>query len=215
MGTFMYRHVQAVHQGRQDRYTDVNPDSAHATGVAWLADYQVIGGCDTARFCPDRPATRAEAATIIHGVATRPQMWGPTNNPFTPQPSGSGGGDDGGDDGGVETPAASARFDDVAAGVWYEAAVSWMIGHDVTHGCGPRMFCPDRGVTRQQFVTFLWRAAGQPTPEYLGVGGFLRRLPKVCTQTGRSDGRCRGVSPRDAPKASGATPTGGSVRPIR
>ncbi len=84
----------------------------------------------------------------------------------------SGGGGGGGADGGGEPPRASELFDDVVAGAWYESAVSWMILHQVTAGCTPTMFCPESNLTRQQFVTFLWRAAGRPTPTYRGSEAF-------------------------------------------
>ena len=87
--------------------------------------------------------------------------------------SGGGGGSGGDGDGGDGEPVrASERFEDVSTGVWYESAVTWMILHRVTSGCTPTMFCPDANLTRQQFVTFLWRAAGQPTPTYLGSEAF-------------------------------------------
>ena len=47
-----------------------------------------------------------------------------------------------------------------------------MILHKVTSGCATTMFCPDANLTRQQFVTFLWRAAGRPTPTYQGSEAF-------------------------------------------
>ena len=47
-----------------------------------------------------------------------------------------------------------------------------MILHDVTSGCTTTMFCPDTNLTRRQFVTFLWRAAGRPIPPYLGSEAF-------------------------------------------
>ena len=100
---------------------------------------------------------------------------GPVLDPPPPPPDpGDDGGDDPGDDGGgdVEPPKASALFEDVRAGVWYEPAVSWMILHRVTSGCAPTLFCPDASLTRRQFVTFLWRAAGRPTPSYLGSEAF-------------------------------------------
>ena len=84
----------------------------------------------------------------------------------------SGGGGGGGANGGGEPPRASELFDDVVAGAWYESAVSWMILHQVTAGCTPTMFCPEGNLTRQQFVTFLWRAAGRPTPTYRGSEAF-------------------------------------------
>ena len=77
------------------------------------------------------------------------------------------------EDGADEAPLlASDAFEDVATGVWYESAITWMILHRVTSGCTPTMFCPEANLLRQQFVTFLWRAAGQPTSTYLGSEAF-------------------------------------------
>ena len=87
---------------------------------------------------------------------------------------GDGGGGGGFDDGGGDElpPTASELFDDVDPGVWYESAVSWMILHEVTSGCATNLFCPDADLTREQFVTFLWRAAGRPPAPYLGSEAF-------------------------------------------
>lgn len=72
----------------------------------------------------------------------------------------------------AESTQASEVFDDIPAGAWYESAVSWMIRHEVTSGCTPVSFCPDQTLTRQQFVTFLWRAAGRPAPASPGSATF-------------------------------------------
>ena len=94
----------------------------------------------------------------------------------TPTPGGGneGGGDDApdGSDAGEPLSTASARFDDINPGAWYEQAVTWMVLHDVTSGCASGRFCPGADLTRQQFVTFLWRAAGRPTAPYLGSTAF-------------------------------------------
>ena len=92
---------------------------------------------------------------------------------------GGGGGGGGLDEGSGDglPPSASELFEDIEAGVWYESAVSWMILHDVTSGCTTNMFCPDQNLTRQQFVTFLWRAAGRPTAPYLGSEAFTDVTP--------------------------------------
>ena len=82
MATLLYRHVEADYIGQTTPYTDVAPGSEHADSVAWIHDLEIATGCDTDLFCPDRNATRAEAAAFISGVAVRPQVWGPGNNSF-------------------------------------------------------------------------------------------------------------------------------------
>ena len=87
MATLLYRHVQADYHGAIPPYTDVQADSFYLPGIAWLSDFQVVVGCGSGQFCPDRHATWAEAALFINGVAIRPHIWGPGNAAFIPQPN--------------------------------------------------------------------------------------------------------------------------------
>ncbi len=84
LATLLYRHVEADYIGQTAPYTDVAPDSDYANSVAWIHDLEIATECDTDLFCPDRNATRAEAAAFINGVAARPRAWGPGNNSFPP-----------------------------------------------------------------------------------------------------------------------------------
>ena len=77
---------------------------------------------------------------------------------------------DGSMTGGVERLArgAASRFVDVDVGDYYAAPVGWMVLHDITRGCDVESFCVGVSTSRKHFVTFLWRAAGQPTPRQFG-----------------------------------------------
>ena len=86
MATLLYRHVEAGYQGGAPPYSDVEPDRYYAPGISWLTDFEVVPGCGPGLFCPDRAATRAEAAVFINGVAIRPHIWGLGNTSFIPQP---------------------------------------------------------------------------------------------------------------------------------
>ena len=57
-------------------------------------------------------------------------------------------------------------FTDVAAGSYCYDAVQWAVANGITNGTDTTHFSPNAGCTRGQVVTFLWRAAGEPT-----VGG--------------------------------------------
>ena len=59
-----------------------------------------------------------------------------------------------------------ADFVDVAAGSYCYDAVQWAVANGITNGTDTTHFSPNAGCTRGQVVTFLWRAAGEPT-----VGG--------------------------------------------
>lgn len=87
MATLLYRHVEADYVGQTPPYTDVEPDSFYAESVAWLTDFLIVSGCSATMFCPDRAATRVEAALFTNGVAIRPHTWGEGNTSFIPQPN--------------------------------------------------------------------------------------------------------------------------------
>ena len=115
-----------------------------------------------------------------------------TARPVTPGTDGGGGPVE-------ESPAqpdASEVFDDVARGAYFEPAVTWMIANNVTAGCANGLFCPDDDVTRAQFVTLLWRAAGRPAPQQHGseifndtdAGSYADQAIGWAAQTGITTG---------------------------
>ena len=59
-----------------------------------------------------------------------------------------------------------ADFVDVSSGSYCYDAVKWAVANGITNGTDTTHFSPNAGCTRGQVVTFLWRAAGEPT-----VGG--------------------------------------------
>ena len=67
----------------------------------------------------------------------------------------------------VEKPA-PFRFDDVKdKNQYYFNPVYWAYEHEpqITNGTSKNLFSPEKGCTRAQVVTFLWRYAGMPEPE--------------------------------------------------
>ena len=85
MAALLYRHTEADYVGQSLAYRDVEAGDFFAVAVAWLTDFEVVGGCEAGLFCPDRNATRAEAAVFINGVAIRPHIWGEGNTALLPQ----------------------------------------------------------------------------------------------------------------------------------
>ena len=55
-------------------------------------------------------------------------------------------------------------FVDVTSDRYYYNAVLWAVNNGITRGTTATTFSPDAPCTRAQTVTFLWRAAGCPTP---------------------------------------------------
>ena len=64
----------------------------------------------------------------------------------------------------VEEQTAST-FTDVPADAYYAKAVEWAVKKGITNGKANGLFSSNNPCTRGQIVTFLWRAAGSPTPK--------------------------------------------------
>ena len=65
----------------------------------------------------------------------------------------------------ASAPTGNHPFIDVPAGAYYEDAVVWAVGKNITTGMSATTFDPNGSCTRAQIVTFLWRAAGSPEPK--------------------------------------------------
>ncbi|MBT5579252.1 MAG: hypothetical protein HOJ56_02975 [Acidimicrobiaceae bacterium] len=108
--------------------------STFAGDIAWLLEQEITTGCRAIRFCTNDNVTRAQAATFLWRME------------------------------GMPTASAVIEFDDVAPTTFYTEAVRWMVEFGHTTGTSPSAFSPDDDLTREQFVTFLWRLAGRPAP---------------------------------------------------
>ena len=64
----------------------------------------------------------------------------------------------------IPTGNTQAQFRDIPSGAYYANAVSWAVAKNITKGTAADTFAPNDTCTRGQIVTFLWRAAGEPTP---------------------------------------------------
>ncbi|MDO4619353.1 MAG: S-layer homology domain-containing protein [Lachnospiraceae bacterium] len=64
------------------------------------------------------------------------------------------------------------RFRDIASNSPFEAAINWARENGITGGINKEgtLFGPDEYCTRGQIVTFLWRAAGSPSPDWESTG---------------------------------------------
>ena len=60
---------------------------------------------------------------------------------------------------------AQPEFKDVEKDSYYHDAVHWALEKGITEGTSTDTFSPGASCTRAQMVTFLWRAAGSPSPK--------------------------------------------------
>lgn len=62
------------------------------------------------------------------------------------------------------------NFLDVPKNAYYAPAVIWAAAHQITKGVSETSFAPAESCSRGQVVTFLWRAAGSPSPAQVNPG---------------------------------------------
>ena len=107
----------------------------------------VTSGTSATEFSPYKQATRAQVAAFLHRAAGSPN------------------------------PQSMARCADVSSSAYYANAVSWAAASGITTGTSASAFSPDKGCTRAEIATFLYRSkngstqttkpepAPEPTPQ--------------------------------------------------
>ena len=98
------------------------------------ADYMVgmgyMNGMSQTMFGPNVELNRAMMVTILYRIAGSPAV------------------------------DADATFTDVPANTFFTDPVAWAVENGVTNGVSASLFAPDKSLTRQELVTFLYRFAG-------------------------------------------------------
>ena len=116
-------------------FQDLRDKAFYYEPVIWATENNITAGLSATRFGPDEYCTRGQVVTFLWRVAGCPA---PTT---------------------TEHP-----FADVREGAYYYKAMLWAVENGITAGTTSTTFAPDDPCTRGQVVTFLWRAAGKPTP---------------------------------------------------
>ena len=122
----------SVHYG--SLMADVKTNDYYADAVAWALENSVTSGTGGSAFSPNEPCTRSQIVTFLWRVYSEQEPT-ITENPFT----------------------------DVKPSDYYYKAVLWAVEKGITSGTGNgTTFSPSDVCTRDQAVTFLYRAAGSP-----------------------------------------------------
>ena len=118
-------------------FTDVPEGKYYYDAVYWAYNHdpRITTGSSGTTFSPNDPCTREQVVTFLWRANDEPEPTA-TENPFS----------------------------DVPEGKYYTKAVLWAVEKEITAGATPTTFNPSGGCTREQAVTFLWRAMGKPTP---------------------------------------------------
>ncbi|MBE6953995.1 MAG: S-layer homology domain-containing protein [Ruminococcaceae bacterium] len=114
-------------------FTDVSKTAYYYDAVMWAVEEGITTGTSATTFSPNATCSRAQAVTFL---------WRATGSP--------------------EPSVFAKAFADVPAGAYYEKAVKWAVGSDITNGTSATTFSPNLDCSRGQIVTLLWRMFGCP-----------------------------------------------------
>ena len=118
----------------ENPFTDVQDAKRfYYTPVLWAYDNAITSGMTADSFAPDGNCERGQVVTFL---------WRSMNKP--------------------ETTVDQMPFIDVNKLEYFYTPVLWAFENQITTGMDDTHFAPRNTVTRGQFVTFLWRAVGEP-----------------------------------------------------
>ncbi|MBQ7936202.1 MAG: S-layer homology domain-containing protein [Clostridia bacterium] len=110
-------------------FIDVGEEDWFYSYVEYVYYEGLMNGVTTTTFVPDGTMTRAMVVTVLYRMSGSPAVTG------------------------------SAGFSDVEADQWYAEEVNWAAQNGIVNGVGNNMFAPEKTITRQEFVTMLFRYA--------------------------------------------------------
>ena len=120
-------------------FSDVVPDAWYADAVTYCLNNGLISGTTATTFSPDMATSRAMLVTILYRQAGSP------------------------------TVSRAADYTDVPHDSWYADALNWASAQEIVSGYSDGRFGPDDSITREQFITILWRGEGSPTPNHTEI----------------------------------------------
>ncbi len=118
-------------------FEDVPEGHAAESAIKWAAENVITVGVGDNRFGIGQTLTRYQMVTFLCRA-------------FDPDSCQSG-------------VRGSDRFDDVPADHWANYSVGWAVDHGITTGVSATEFAGTQTLTREQMITFLYRAKGSPT----------------------------------------------------
>lgn len=110
-------------------FTDVDLTDYYGDALVWSYVNGVVAGTTETTFSPSEEVTRAQIVAFLYRLAGSPAS-------------------------GTQVP-----FTDVSAEAYYAQALAWAVEQKIAYGVSATAFEPDRAVTREEFVSFLYRYA--------------------------------------------------------
>lgn len=153
-----------VKQTPSQAFVDVKTGDYFYDAVQWAVGKGITNGTSAETFSPEDPCTRAQIVTFL---------WRAAGSPVVNY---------------------AMDLSDVAGDAYYAEAVRWALSEGITTGTSADQFSPDATCTREQAVTFLYRAAGSPAVsgesafEDVGADAYYARAVAWAAQNGVTNG---------------------------
>ena len=110
-------------------FTDVAADAAYYDDVLYVYENNIFNGFTSTIFGPDSTMTRGQMVTVLWRMNGSPE------------------------------PEKDCPFTDVAAASPYRKAIAWAVENGLSNGYTETTFAPGQAISRQQFLTILYRYA--------------------------------------------------------
>ena len=110
-------------------FTDVASDASYYDAVKYVYENDIFQGFTDTTFGPDSTMTRGQMVTVLWRMNGSPE------------------------------PQADCPFGDVAANSPFRKAIAWAAENGLTNGYTATTFVPNQAISRQQFLTILYRYA--------------------------------------------------------
>ena len=153
-----------VKQTPSQTFVDVRTGDYFYDAVQWAVGKGITNGTSAETFSPEAPCTRAQIVTFL---------WRAAGSPVVNY---------------------AMDLSDVAGDAYYAEAVRWALSEGITTGTSADQFSPNATCTREQAVTFLYRAAGSPAVsgesafEDVGADAYYARAVAWAAQNGVTNG---------------------------
>ncbi len=126
-----------LHAALVNPFVDVTEADYFYDAVLWAVDEKITSGMTPTTFAPFAECVRADIVTFLYRAMAEDDY----------------------------EPTSACAFTDVPEGAYYYNPVMWAVENGITTGYTADTFAPFEKCTREQIVTFLWRAMGKEIAE--------------------------------------------------
>ena len=128
IAVFLWRANGSPEATQTATFADMTNNTVFNKAISWAVEEGITSGAGNNKFGVGQTCTRAQAMTFLWIAAGRP------------------------------APQKQASFSDMTNNAVFNNAISWAVEQGITGGTGNNKFSPNKPCTREQIVTFLYKA---------------------------------------------------------